>query len=79
MSDAPATGVEFVEAQAVPTVVVHGRTDPFASSEEIAAAVALINAPTRIVTVAAPHALNPARTEVAALAADAVDEVILRR
>lgn len=70
---------EHLGAIAVPTVVVHGRTDPFASSEEIAAAVALINAPTRIVTVAAPHALNPARTEVAALAADAVDEVILRR
>lgn len=71
--------IEHLGDVAVPTVVVHGRTDPFASSEELAAAVALINAPTRIVTVSAPHALNPARTGVAALAADAVDEVILRR
>ena len=70
--------IEHLGDVAVPTVVVHGRTDPFASSEELAAAVALINAPTRIVTVSAPHALNPALTGVAALAADAVDEVILR-
>ncbi|GED98443.1 alpha/beta hydrolase family protein [Gordonia crocea] len=56
----------------VPTVVVHGRSDPFASSEELAAAVELIPAPTMVVTVAAPHALNPERTGVAALAADAV-------
>ncbi|MFT4201675.1 alpha/beta family hydrolase [Gordonia sp. (in: high G+C Gram-positive bacteria)] len=61
----------------VPTVVVHGRTDPFASTAELAEAVALIDAPTRIVTVAAPHALNPARTDVARLAADAVTALIL--
>ncbi|MFT3900475.1 MAG: alpha/beta hydrolase [Gordonia sp. (in: high G+C Gram-positive bacteria)] len=61
----------------VPTVVVHGRTDPFASADELAAAVALIDAPTRIVTVAAPHALNPAKTDVARLAADAVMDVIV--
>ncbi len=70
---------EHLPAITVPTVVVHGRTDPFAAPDELAAAVALIDAPTQIVTVAAPHALNPARTGVAALAAAAVMELTCPR
>lgn len=60
--------VEHLPAVTVPTLVIHGRSDPFATSDELAAAVALIDAPTQIVTVSAPHSLNPARSGVVALA-----------
>jgi len=63
----------------IPTILVHGRSDPFATSGELADAVALIDAATTIVTVAAPHALNPARSGVAALAADAVMALLLNQ
>nr|WP_212763127.1 alpha/beta fold hydrolase [Gordonia araii] len=67
---------EHLPEISVPTVIVHGSSDPFATTEELAEAVALIGAPTRTVTVAAPHALNPGRTDVARLAADAVLELL---
>ncbi|QKT07740.1 alpha/beta hydrolase [Gordonia sp. X0973] len=68
--------IEHLPDIRVPTVVVHGRTDPFASADELEEAVALIDAPTLVVTVAAPHALNPARTGVADLAVEAVNEML---
>ena len=61
----------------LPTVLVHGRSDPFATTEELAEATAMIDAPTTVVTVAAPHALNPTRTGVAQLAADAVISLLV--
>lgn len=57
---------------AVPTVLVHGRRDPFASPEELADAAALIAGPTTIVEVAAAHDLAPAKSGAPAKAADAV-------
>ncbi len=56
----------------VPTVLVHGRRDPFASPEEMAEAAALIAGPTTIVEVAAAHDLAPAKSGAPAKAADAV-------
>ena len=57
---------------AIPTVLVHGRRDPFASPEELADAAALIAGPTTIVEVAAAHDLAPAKSGAPAKAADAV-------
>ncbi|KXP11192.1 alpha/beta hydrolase [Tsukamurella pulmonis] len=57
---------------AVPTVLVHGRRDPFASPEELADAATLIAGPTTIVEVAAAHDLAPAKSGAPAKAADAV-------
>lgn len=57
---------------AVPTVLVHGRRDPFASPEELAEAAALIAGPTTTVEVAAAHDLAPAKSGAPAKAADAV-------
>ncbi|TWS23361.1 alpha/beta fold hydrolase [Tsukamurella sputi] len=56
----------------VPTVLVHGRRDPFASPEELAEAAELITGPTTIVDVAAAHDLAPAKSGAPAKAADAV-------
>lgn len=56
----------------VPTVLVHGRRDPFASPEELAEAAALIAGPTTVVEVAAAHDLAPAKSGAPAKAADAV-------
>ncbi|KXO89936.1 alpha/beta hydrolase [Tsukamurella pulmonis] len=56
----------------IPTVLVHGRRDPFASPEELADAAALIAGPTTIVEVAAAHDLAPAKSGAPAKAADAV-------
>lgn len=66
---------EHLPSITVPTLVIHGSTDPFATPEELAAAVALIDAPTEIVTVKAPHSLNPARTDVVRLAVDAASRL----
>lgn len=66
----------------IPTVLVHGRRDPFASSEELAAAAELITGPTTIVEVAAAHDLAPAKSGAPAKAADAViamlDQLVTR-
>ncbi|MGX9296008.1 alpha/beta fold hydrolase [Tsukamurella paurometabola] len=56
----------------VPTVLVHGRRDPFASPEELAEAATLIAGPTTTVEVAAAHDLAPAKSGAPAKAADAV-------
>ncbi len=56
----------------VPTVLVHGKRDPFASPEELAEAAELIAGPTSIVEVAAAHDLAPAKSGAPAKAADAI-------
>ena len=62
----------------VPTVIVHGSTDPFATTAEITDAIALIPAPTRLVEIEkAGHDLKPDKKPTAQLAADAVGELIL--
>ncbi|MCS3879782.1 putative alpha/beta-hydrolase family hydrolase [Gordonia amarae] len=61
----------------VPTLIVHGTRDPFATSDELAEAVALFTAPVEVVEVAAPHDLKPDKTGVAALTADAADTFLL--
>ncbi|BDH59009.1 alpha/beta fold hydrolase [Tsukamurella sp. PLM1] len=56
----------------IPTVLVHGRRDPFATPEELADAAALIAGPTTVVEVAAAHDLAPSKSGAPAKAADAV-------
>lgn len=70
---------EHLPSITVPTLVVHGSTDPFGTSAEMAEAIALIPAPTRIVEVEkVGHDLNPKRKPTPALTADAVDEFLMR-
>jgi predicted alpha/beta-hydrolase family hydrolase len=53
---------EHLPAIAVPTVFTQGSSDPFGSIEELRAAAALVDAPTRIVEIAgARHDLVPKR------------------
>lgn len=62
----------------VPTLVVHGTTDPFATSAELADALALIDAPTRVVELEKTgHNLDPAKRPTAQVTADAVDDFLL--
>lgn len=70
---------EHLPSITVPTLVVHGSTDPFATSDEIGAAIDLIPAPTRLVEIAkAGHSLDPTKKPTAPLAADAVEHFLLR-
>ncbi|MDI3312873.1 MAG: alpha/beta hydrolase [Mycobacterium sp.] len=56
----------------VPTVFVHGSSDPFGTLEEVRAAAALVAAPTEVVEVAgARHDLSSKTLDVPALAVDA--------
>ncbi|ADG80026.1 KANL3/Tex30 alpha/beta hydrolase-like domain-containing protein OS=Tsukamurella paurometabola (strain ATCC 8368 / DSM / CCUG 35730 / CIP 100753 / JCM 10117/ KCTC 9821 / NBRC 16120 / NCIMB 702349 / NCTC 13040) OX=521096 GN=Tpau_3442 PE=4 SV=1 [Tsukamurella paurometabola] len=57
---------------AIPTVFVHGKRDPFATSHELADAAALVTGPTTVVEVSAAHDLAPAKSGAPAKAADAV-------
>lgn len=69
---------EHLPAITVPTLVIHGSSDPFATTDEIGAALTLVNAPTRIVTLdKVGHALNPDRKPTAQLAVDAIAEFLL--
>ncbi|MEE4024689.1 alpha/beta fold hydrolase [Gordonia sp. PKS22-38] len=69
---------EHLPSVRVPTVIVHGSTDPFASTTELADAVELIPAPTRIVEIEkVGHNLNPDRKPTAQLTADAVMDFLL--
>lgn len=62
----------------VPTLIVHGRSDSFATSDELAAAAALVAGPVEIVEVdKADHGLKPERSGVGELTAAAVDEFFL--
>ena len=63
----------------VPTVIVHGSRDPFATTTELAGAIALFTAPARGVEVTAPHDLKPDKTGVSGLAAKAVDTLFFDR
>lgn len=68
---------EHLPRVTVPTVVVHGATDPFATTAEIVDAVALIDAPTRLVEIdRAGHDLRPDRTRAAPRAVAAVGELL---
>ncbi len=64
---------EHLRAIAVPVVIVHGPSDPFATSDELADAVALIGAPTTVVEITGSgHDLRPDRKPTAELTTDAV-------
>ncbi|WP_040767365.1 alpha/beta fold hydrolase [Tsukamurella sp. 1534] len=63
---------EHLPGITVPTVLVHGRRDPFATPEELAEAAELIAGPTTTVEVAAAHDLAPAKSGAPAKAADAL-------
>lgn len=68
---------EHLPAIEIPTVIVHGSSDPFATAAELADAIGLIAGPTRIVEIEkAGHDLKPDRTPVAAHTADALDDLI---
>jgi uncharacterized protein len=61
----------------VPTVFVHGTSDPFGTPAEVRAAAALITAPTRVVEITgARHDLRSKGLDVAALAVDAALELL---
>ena len=62
---------EHLPEIAVPTLIVHGTRDPFATSDEVTDAIGLFTAPVQVVEVVAPHD--------AELTADAVDEFLLNR
>lgn len=58
-----------------PTLVVHGVSDPFGSTDELTAALGLIEAPTRLIDLPkVGHDLKPDRSGAPALTADAVIE-----
>ncbi|KIQ15066.1 alpha/beta hydrolase family protein [Rhodococcus sp. MEB064] len=64
----------------VPTVVVHGSRDTFATGEEMAEHTALIGAPVTVVTIeGAGHDLAPTRKPTARRAADAVMQMLADR
>lgn len=63
---------EHLPGIGVPTVLVHGKRDPFATPAELADAALLIAGPTTVVEVAAAHDLAPAKSGAPAKAADAV-------
>ncbi|ETA07499.1 MULTISPECIES: alpha/beta hydrolase family protein [Gordonia] len=70
---------EHLPSITVPTLVVHGSTDPFGTAEEMAEAIGLIDAPTRIVELEkVGHDLNPKKKPTAQLTADAVDEFLMK-
>ncbi|MFW0874033.1 alpha/beta fold hydrolase [Rhodococcoides corynebacterioides] len=72
--------VDHFPAIAVPTVVVHGSKDPFATSEELVREMRRIPASVRVVTVeGAGHDLAPTRKPTATLTADAVEGEWVRR
>jgi len=72
--------VDHFPAITVPTVVVHGSKDPFATSEELVREMRTIPASVRVVTVeGAGHDLAPTRKPTATLTADAVEGEWVRR
>jgi len=68
---------EHLSDIAVPTVFVHGTSDPFGTPAEVRDAAALITAPTRVVEITgARHDLRSKGLDVAALAVDAALELL---
>lgn len=69
---------EHLPGITIPTVIVHGRSDAFGTSDEMAAAATLFGGPVHVVEVdKADHSLRPERSGVAALTAAAVAEYLL--
>lgn len=69
--------VEHLPSISIPAVLVHGSSDPFATTDELRAAVAVIPASTIIVEITgAGHDLKPDRKPTATLTADAVLDLI---
>ena len=69
---------EHLPSITVPTLVVHGSTDPFGTTDEMTRAIGLIDAPTHIVELEkVGHDLNPKRKPTAALTADAIEDFLL--
>ncbi|GAA1481028.1 alpha/beta hydrolase [Gordonia sinesedis] len=69
---------EHLPSVRVPTVIVHGSTDPFASSDELASAARLFAGDVHIVEISKTgHNLDPAKRPTAALTADAVEEYLI--
>jgi predicted alpha/beta-hydrolase family hydrolase len=63
----------------VPTVFIHGASDPFGTLDEIRAAAALVSAPTHVVEIAgARHDLRCKGVDVAVLAVDAAVRLLRR-
>ncbi len=61
-----------------PTLIIHGRSDAFGTSEEFADALALFGGPVRLVEIEkADHSLKPDRSGVGPTTADAVDEWLI--
>ena len=72
--------VEHLPRITRPVVVVHGPSDPFATTAELAAAVALIPAPTTVVEITGTgHDLRPDRKPTAELTTEAVLTHLLGR
>ncbi|MCK0437968.1 alpha/beta fold hydrolase [Gordonia alkaliphila] len=70
---------EHLSRITTPTLIIHGRSDAFATSDEIAAAATLFAGPVRVVEVdRADHGLKPERSGVGELTAVAVDEFFPR-
>jgi predicted alpha/beta-hydrolase family hydrolase len=66
---------EHLPAISRPTLVVHGASDPFGSTDELTAALGMIEAPTRLIDLPkVGHDLKPDRSGAPALTADAVIE-----
>ncbi|MBD0859925.1 alpha/beta fold hydrolase [Gordonia sp. zg691] len=69
---------EHLPAITVPTLVVHGSSDPFGTTEEMNHAFDLVAGPTRIVELdKVGHDLNPKKKPTASLTADAVEEFLM--
>ncbi|MFT3715620.1 MAG: alpha/beta fold hydrolase [Gordonia sp. (in: high G+C Gram-positive bacteria)] len=61
-----------------PTVIIHGRSDAFATSDEMAAAARLFAGPVHVVEVdKADHSLKPGKSDVGELTAAAVEKYLL--
>lgn len=70
---------EHLPGITVPTLIVHGRSDAFATSAEIAAAAGLFTGPVRVLEVdKADHGLKPERSGVGELTAGAVADFFLQ-
>ncbi len=71
---------EHLPGIAVPTVFIHGTSDPFGTPEEVRAAAALIPAPTEVVEISgARHDLRSKTLDVPALAVDAALRLLGRQ
>ncbi|MGC4932842.1 alpha/beta fold hydrolase [Gordonia sp. DT30] len=71
---------EHLPSITIPTLVVHGASDPFAATDEIRAALELIPAPTHLVEIdKTGHSLDPTKKPTATLAADALEAFLLPR